>query len=238
MYQKMYDQHVKNLAADTQKTLGGHKAGQFLPKYLTQSGFAGEDMVRFFEEAFQMINDPRAKARKKTEIGQESEAHARQVESRSRFRGSPLGEMLAGSIRESGQERMDRSDIEHDNQRLMRGLQLSQGLTGAFTNPLLQGLGIFEGSVQSQANRQLQKDMQPGFLESVFSGICWVAREVMPDRWQAARAYLIMEAPRSLLEKYAAHGESLSKNLTPEDYKTLRPVFEAMADKGEKYLEG
>jgi hypothetical protein len=102
-------------------------------------------------------------------------------------------------------------------------------------------LGISESARNQKKMLEAQKAMQPGTAEKVLGGvasiICWVAREVLPERWQEARAYMLFEAPPSLVVAYLLDGEQLAKNLTPGDRVELRPVFEEMADRGMKYLE-
>lgn len=204
----------------------------------TQAGF---DANQWLQQAFQDLNLGTALARTKSNIDAGARSRVQALDAANRFRGSGVNAARGDAIMADA-DRMKMDAEEQDRlMRFQQGLGLV-GATGQFlTNPLLQLLGIQTGTSDLKRQIQAQKDMQPsdfekglGFVSSIF---CWVARELIPERWEAARAYMVMEAPASTRELYIRHGESLAANLTDEDRRTLTPIFNEMADRGQKYLE-
>jgi len=63
---------------------------------------------------------------------------------------------------------------------------------------------------------------------------CWVAREVIPERWTEVRSYLLGEAPAWLRETYGRYGQQFASFIHNKPWlkKGLRPLFEHWADKG------
>lgn len=219
---------------------GSVKGNKMLPDFLRDTE-AGTMSLDWLKSAFQDLFDRTGLSQQHGQIESAAQSRADAVSARSRFRGSPLGEAFQQAIFADADRQKAMATSEDQTKRLGQGIALTQAVSGALTNPLLQVLGIAEGSAQAEANRRLQRDLEPDSWEKVLGGIagifCWVAREIIPARWRAARAYMIMEAPASLLAKYWQHGERLAANLTDEDRSALRPVFEDFADRGAKYLE-
>jgi hypothetical protein len=220
----------------------GALANDLLPSFLKHGGnAAGADSMAWLKQAFAELNNKSGLNTQLSEIEHRAQGRGDAMTAGNRFRGSPIGEAMRSAV--FGQADAAKQKATQDDQ--MARFQQGMGLVGmtqqAVTNPLMDVLGISEGSRNQKKSLEMQKSMQPGTMEKVLGGVtsilCWVAREVLPERWQEARAYMLLEAPPSLFVAYALDGERLAKNLTPADRVELRPVFEAMADRGKKYLE-
>lgn len=60
--------------------------------------------------------------------------------------------------------------------------------------------------------------------------LCWVAREVMPERWLEMRKWMLTKAPRSLFDFYVNNGEEIAEFIhdNPEYKKPMREKMEAL----------
>lgn len=60
--------------------------------------------------------------------------------------------------------------------------------------------------------------------------LCWVAREVMPDRWLEMRKWMFSKAPKSLFDFYIENGEEIADfiKLNPEYKRPMREAMEAV----------
>jgi hypothetical protein len=68
----------------------------------------------------------------------------------------------------------------------------------------------------------------------LLGGLCWVAREVIPDEWKDVRHYMLNVAPASLFRYYAENGEQIAAHLRehPEEKAQLRPMLREFARQG------
>jgi hypothetical protein len=68
---------------------------------------------------------------------------------------------------------------------------------------------------------------------------CWVAREVVPDRWRHCRTYILFGAPKWFLRFYLKHGPSIASWLRrhPWAKAPLVPLFRYFAWRGKKMGE-
>lgn len=235
----------------------GVEATGFVPDFLRGAAAqGGGGLGDFFAQAFAQLNDPRQLNRQLGNIGQVVAGRARKARSVGKFKGSPIGEALAGAIEVGGQSVEQQARLDDRTRRLQEGLGLVQGFSGAVTNPLLSILGLSLGdqfsrdSLAEQA-RQFNRS-QPSTFDKILGSaggilgglsgfnFCWVAREVLGDnRWLAAREFMINEAPDYVKRMYADHGEELAERVAndPETKAELLPVFEEFARRGQKYLE-
>jgi hypothetical protein len=217
---------------------GGAKGETWVPEFLKNTSAVSKG-ADFLSSAFDDLQDKTALGMQQDQIMAGAENVARRFSGKNKWAGSPLGDRMAASILQQGVQGQAQAGMDDFYRRITAGQNLMGTATSALTNPLLQILGLGQGMAINQANIQAQKDMQPsgwekalGFVSNI---ICWVARELVPERWEDARAYMIMEAPMSTLALYVKHGESLAQNLTDDDRETLTPIFEEMADRGAKY---
>ena len=224
-------------------TIGSPAAsGTGVGGYLDSGGSrAGAMSMDWMQQAFGQLNNQVGLSQQLGGIEDMAQGRIDQLAHQGGARGSALSPAFNQAIMRDADKQKAMATAADKDKRFAQGLQLSQLVSGAVTNPLLDIMGIEQGAADSAANRQLQKDMEPEAWEKVLGGVasivCWVAREVIPERWQAARAYMFFEAPTSLFASYVLDGERLAQNLTPADRVELRPVFEEMADRGAKYLE-
>jgi uncharacterized protein (DUF2342 family) len=180
-------------------------------------------------------------------IGHQVSQRARRARTAGKFKGSPIGEALAQGVETGGLSLEQQARLADRSQRLRSGAQLAQAFTGAMTSPLLQVLGISEGSQQAQQalaeqRRQFDKSQPSTFdkiLGTVGGVLCWVAREVLQDdRWLAAREFMLHNASDETVALYRQHGEDLAEAVKddPDLRAELKPVFEDWAQRGQKYL--
>ena len=224
---------------------GSERAGlanELLPGFLRRGGdVAGESSMQWLQQAFADLNKGTGLQGQLSEIEQRAQSRGDALTAGNRFRGSPIGEAMRSAVFGQADVMKQRATAADQAARFQQGLGLVGATQQAVTNPLMDVLGISEGSRNQKRMLEAQKAMMPGTFEKVLGGaasiLCWVAREVLPERWLEARAYMLFEAPPSLVSAYILDGESLAQNLTVEDRAELRPVFEAMADRGAKYLE-
>lgn len=59
------------------------------------------------------------------------------------------------------------------------------------------------------------------------AAFCWLARRVLPDRWQEWRAFLFTEAPDALRRFYICHARRLAQDLTDGQIEQIRPLMTA-----------
>jgi hypothetical protein len=226
----------------------GVEAAGLTPQYLKGASSAGAGLGDFFSQAFGQLGDRRGINAQLAQIGQQTAGRARKARTSGKFKGSPIGEALAQGIEQGGAGLEQRAALQDQAQKLRSGLALSQGFTGAVTSPLLSVLGLQAGSEQAKAalgeQRRQFDESQPSTFDKVLGTIggifCWVAREVLQDdRWLAARAFMLNEAPEYTKRLYAEHGEMLAKRIhnNPAMREELRPSFEEFARRGAKYLD-
>jgi hypothetical protein len=227
----------------------GQKAGAFTPEYLKGAAGAGGGLGDFFAQAFQQLGDKRGLNAQLGLIGQDVAGRARKARTTGRFKGSPIGEALASGIQTGGQSLEQQARLRDEANRMKTGMALTQAFSGAVTSPLLNVLGLTLGEEQAkqalaEQRRQFDKS-QPSTFDKVLGFVggmfCWVAREVLQDeRWVAARAYMLNEAPEYTKRLYAEHGEELAAKVRkdPALRTELKPVFEEFARRGAKYLKG
>lgn len=226
----------------------GARASGLTPLYLKQAAGSGQQMADWFAQAWQQLGDKRGINTQMAAMQQQGQESARRARTASKFKGSPIGEALAQSALQGAQAAQTQASIADEAQRLRGGMALSQAYTGAVTSPLLSVLGISMGDAQAQAalaeqRRQFDRS-QPSTFDKIlgFVGgvLCWVAREVLgDDRWLAARAYMLNEAPDYTRRLYEEYGEELAARVArePELRQELTPVFEEFARRGAKYVE-
>ena len=217
-------------------------ANDLLPGFLRAGGdAAGASSMEWLKQAFAQLNNQSGLNTQLSEIENRAQGRGDALTAGNRFRGSPVGEAMRSAVFGQADAMKQKATQDDQRARFQQGLGLVGATQQAVTNPLMDVLGISEGSRNQKRQIEAQKDMMPGTFEKVLGGaasiLCWVAREVLPERWQEARAYMLLEAPPALVVAYMLDGESLAQNLTVEDRAELRPVFEAMADRGAKYLE-
>lgn len=226
----------------------GQKAAGFLPDFLQSAAGAGGGMGDFFAQAFKNLMDPRGLNAQLSNMAQGTAGRARKARTASKFKGSPVGEALAGGIETGGAALAQQARIQDQAQKMRTGMGLTQAFTGAVTNPLMSTLGMSLGNDQAKAAlaeqaRQFSQS-QPSDLEKAmgFAGsiFCWSARATLQDdRWLAARQFLLNDAPQYLHDLYWHHGEALAEKIktNPELRDELLPVFEEFARRGQKYLD-
>ena len=217
-------------------------ANELLPGFLRRGGdVAGESSMQWLQQAFADLNKGTGLQDQLSEIENRAQGRGDALTAGNRFRGSPIGEAMRSAVFGQADAMKQKATAADQMARFQQGLGLVGATQQAVTNPLMDVLGISEGSRNQKKSLEMQKSMMPGTFDKVLGAassiICWVAREVLPERWQEARAYMLLEAPPTLVAAYILDGESLAQNLTAEDRAELRPVFEAMADRGKKYLE-
>jgi hypothetical protein len=150
----------------------GRRASNLAPEFLrTGSQQAGPALGQFFAQAFQQLDDPRALNRQLNVIGHQVSQRARRARTAGKFKGSPIGEALAQGVETGGLSLEQQARLADRSQRLRSGAQLAQAFTGAMTSPLLQVLGISEGSQQAQQalaeqRRQFDKSQPSTFDKS------------------------------------------------------------------------